>query len=726
MSESLLPSHAVFTRPPANVPTNHVVDGPLLGNGDVGVVLSGPPEALHFHFGKNDCWTRDSRKLHGGPTILTVGGLSLETSALSDATYIIEQDIENAELRGRFSGAKDALDFVAWMPRNPNVLVCELNNSSAGPLKLTARLWAGDPQADFANRTGQATRFTTGTAGNELWFSREVDPDTPEGLTVAVAMACHGTDARIVNGGVAIRLEPGETVRLLTAVVSNRDKADPLAAARLTVGSPVSDRLEAWRTAHAAWWREYWNRSHVDVGDPLIHRYYYGAYYILACCCGDANKVAPGLFGNWITTDTPAWRGDFHLNYNYKAPWWGVFSGNRAELAATYDQPLLDYRPQAREHARSAGLPGVLYPVGIGPWGICSDANFWGQKSNAAYATVNMIMRWRATCDLEYLQNTAYEFVREVGNFWESALCFENGRYMIRGDSIHEGSGQDVNPLLSLGFVRMIFTFLLEASIVLEQDADKRKMWQKILSHISAFPTQERNGHRVFRLTEHGMDWAGTNSLELQHVFPAGCIGLGSSPEILEIARETVRQLGVWDDFNSFPTFYTQAARVGYDPEIILEKLGEQLRSPHALPNLYLSYGGGGIESCGGITGAINEMLMQSHEGVIRLFPCWPRQRDARFEKLRAQGAFLVSGTLRDGFVSCVTIHSEAGGQCRLANPFLEGAVIIVRDASTRIAVWGPSEGGSVLEWLTQRGADYAVECLGYQPENEQAESLTG
>lgn len=36
---------AAFTAPPRAVPTRGMPDGPLLGNGDVGVVLAGPPEA---------------------------------------------------------------------------------------------------------------------------------------------------------------------------------------------------------------------------------------------------------------------------------------------------------------------------------------------------------------------------------------------------------------------------------------------------------------------------------------------------------------------------------------------------------------------------------------------------------------------------------------------------------------------------------------------------------
>ena len=44
------PEHiAVFTSPPGRVPTQGMPDGPLLGNGDVGVVLAGPPEAQTFY-----------------------------------------------------------------------------------------------------------------------------------------------------------------------------------------------------------------------------------------------------------------------------------------------------------------------------------------------------------------------------------------------------------------------------------------------------------------------------------------------------------------------------------------------------------------------------------------------------------------------------------------------------------------------------------------------------
>jgi hypothetical protein len=67
----------------------------------------------------------------------------------------------------------------------------------------------------------------------------------------------------------------------------------------------------------------------------------------------------------------------------------------------------------------------------------------------------------------------------------------------------------------------------------------------------------------------------------------------------------------------------------------------------------------------------LQEMLLQSYSGTIRVFPAIPEAwHDASFEKLRAEGAFVVSAERRADRVTFVEIHAEAGGTCRLENPF--------------------------------------------------------
>jgi alpha-L-fucosidase 2 len=84
----------------------------------------------------------------------------------------------------------------------------------------------------------------------------------------------------------------------------------------------------------------------------------------------------------------------------------------------------------------------------------------------------------------------------------------------------------------------------------------------------------------------------------------------------------------------------------------------------------------------------LQEMLMQSYSGTIRVFPAVPADwKDVSFRTLRAEGAFLVSAVRRGGSTHSVEIASEKGGLCRLENPFGEAGFEITgvpRDAIGR------------------------------------------
>ena len=67
----------------------------------------------------------------------------------------------------------------------------------------------------------------------------------------------------------------------------------------------------------------------------------------------------------------------------------------------------------------------------------------------------------------------------------------------------------------------------------------------------------------------------------------------------------------------------------------------------------------------------IQEMLMQSNHDLIVVFPAIPEKwKEVSFQNLRAQGAFLVSATRKDGKIQEVKIFCEKGGELHLKNPF--------------------------------------------------------
>lgn len=806
----------IFNAPPRGVPTNGMPDGPLLGNGDVGVVLAGPPEAQRFHIGKNDFWTnfQGDPRTHVQSKVITVGRLELAIPALQGASYRQEQDLAKAEVRGIFT--KDGLTVRtrSWVEADENLLLTQLQcegapvafsfqaisgavagmvparvadgghlnigreqhgagrwyfNGEIADVAVTDTVLDGkrpgqpqkpeafdgkatwremaapkmekavsvaawikivetSPEANYIVSKGEWNRayslglsngclrwaingtmlqtekplekgkwlYVAGTfdgrrmclyvdgilqaslgggAGSDS-FVRKTDPPSVKGREVAVVARAIG--AASLEG----TLKPGDTVTLATSIVSDLDAplvsdlfaGQPLAAAKTQVADLTPEKIDTLAAQHRAWWAAFWARSFIEIPDQEIEKRWYAALYTMASC-SRAGKVAPGLWGNWLTTDSPNWQGDFHLNYNFQAPFYIVYGANHADVSLPFYPPLLDWMPQARDFAKERGWKGVHYPVSIAPWGGRSyDPRLdLGQRSNAAYAALNFIWYWQYTQDREWLKTTGYPYLREVAAFWEDYLKLEPGpdgkpRYVIYKDAIHEGSGDNMNPILSLGLVKTLFRSMLETSRELGVDADKREKWQDIVDRMSRYTLQERGGKTVFRYSEKGLDWYDSNTLGIQHIFPAGDIGLDSDPKLLEISRDTVTVLNRWADYNGFSSFYTAAARIGYDPNVILTKLRAEC-DKHSFPNLLLYYGGGGIESCGGFL-AINEMLLQSHEGVIRFFPCWPKDQDARFGTLRARGAFLVSAELKGGVVSGVKILSEKGRDCTVLNPW--------------------------------------------------------
>jgi hypothetical protein len=76
-----------------------------------------------------------------------------------------------------------------------------------------------------------------------------------------------------------------------------------------------------------------------------------------------------------------------------------------------------------------------------------------------------------------------------------------------------------------------------------------------------------------------------------------------------------------------------------------------------------------------GIAGLIDEFLLQSVAGKIRLFPCWPKDRDAEFSGLLAEGGFEVSAEFTGRTVVSATILSKAGNTLQILSPWKTLAV---------------------------------------------------
>jgi hypothetical protein len=662
-----------WTSPPAITDTSQAMDAPLLGNGDVGAAIIGPPSAMTFILSKNEFWS-----LSNG-MVKAMARLNLSLSGLAGATYRMEQDISKGEADGLFTLSGNTLQSTSWVQATDttnNLLVTKLVYSGGTNQSVSVT---------FAPGHGNTFPTSTGSSGDVLYFNVSGDNVAQVGgfntRQARLAARVIGTTGTVSGSTLTFTLAPGGTYYLLTSIVSNYDSSSYQSVAISNISSRVANDIETLKSAHESWWSSFYSSSFVEISNKRLEKQWYGSLYLLASSSRDG-EAPPGLWGNWISNN-PAFNGDYTLNYNYEVPFMMALPTNHVELAKAYDKPILDWIQNAQNEAVGNGWTGAFYRVHIGPLPNGSgDTNTWNQKSIGAYAATNMIMRYYYTRDPAYANSGVYSFLKQVALFWQNYLVWDGSRYVITNDAQQEGDpNPQSNGIMSLGLVRFLLQGCIDMSSDLGVDASLRATWQNILSHLSAFPTQTRNSQTVFRWTEAGRDWADGNSIGIQHIYPGSQIGLDSDATTLQIAKNMVGQMSRWSDQNGTNTFYPAAARVGYDANTILAQLDGWVAG-NTYPNMFIHTGGGGIEGFNTVPATLSEMFVQSFLGKVRVFADWPANSDAKFGDLLAYGHFLVSSDIRSNAVQYVRFVSLGGRSLTFRNPWPGQTLALYRNGT--------------------------------------------
>ncbi|MFZ2656471.1 MAG: glycoside hydrolase family 95-like protein [Victivallales bacterium] len=693
-----------FKTNPLNVVSRGFTGGPLMGNGDIGVTQGGDSDSQVLYISKNGMF-----KPLGGITITSL------TKGAEIASYRYEQDIFHAEVRARVTMNGAPVDLLTWTSANENMIVTELTNRSSSPLDLRMELWvsATPPPVNGKGKADSSSISKAGIDQNILWGTREL-------LPTKVAMASTLLDSKIVaatgtetKSCSTFSILPGKTVTLVTVV----DGATGFPASLPKLSSYLDNaiaqarqinnaRIKSLQDSHRQWWRDFWSKSEVELNDPKLEKFYYGSLYALACC-NRTGKIAPGLWGNWITSEFPFWDGAYFSNYNFQAPYWGIYAGNHPELGAAFNEQVFGHQPWARNRAHNAGYPGldsmrvppiaslnlIGYAKGVpkpAPVAPTKNRKYLNDQFCVILLNItNLVNHYYYTMDRKYLETRLYPYLLELGAFWDAYLVKVDGRYVINASGAREeDKGCSTNSIIDLGLVRFLYKSLLATSRDLNVDKDKRAGWQEKLDKLSDYPTTTYNGKTVFKeyLERKGMTLHGVhdNPVNLSHIFPAEGIGLESPEPRKTIARDTIELMDSWKQSNAFPFIFPIAIRVGYDPNEVWKQLMSLLNGPGwRETNLTFYQGGGGIEVCGAIE-AINSMLLQSHEDAIRVFPVWPADKSAKFKRLRAKGAFLVDAEFTRGAVASVKIYSEKGMPCSIINPW-PGSALVIKDGNDTV-----------------------------------------
>lgn len=276
--------------------------------------------------------------------------------------------------------------------------------------------------------------------------------------------------------------------------------------------------------------------------------------------------------------------------------------------------------------------------------------------------------------------------MKAVCAFYQEYLYKDaTGRYVMDPSDAHETYEKVRNPVNDLAGIRYVFPALIQASEILQADAELRSDWREVLDNLAPYPMDSEKGIlRPYELrpgesimTEQGH----VGHCPSEHafaVFPLMTLGTDDC----ELARRSfLAHRAKFTNRYGWVVDSLAAARLGYSDDLKY-LLTDHVRRFQHYRNGLMSYHPTPLrmpyvyfDGSGPVAIALNEMLLQGWNGVIRICPSLPADWDARFTLL-APGGVLVSGVAKQGTVQIVTVESEVASRVTIANPFSGPAIV--------------------------------------------------
>ena len=483
--------------------------------------------------------------------------------------------------------------------------------------------------------------------------------------------------------------QEGETLYGTWSVTSSLsgEKAAEKAEAALQRG------LKQDYQAHLEYWDKYWAQSSVTLPDSILQKQYQNEMYKFASTTRE-HSYPISLQAVWTADNgkLPPWKGDYHHDLNTQLSYWPAYTGNHLTEGMGYLNTLWNQRDTYKRYTRQyfgtegMNIPGVCTLTGepMGGW-----IQYSMSQTVAAWLAQHFYLHWKYSADRTFLKERAYPFLKDVAIYLEqvSEVTPEGVRKLEFSSSpeVFDNSLQAwFSDMTNYDLAMMHFLFKAAAELAHELNlTDESSHWAALEAQVPDYDVDEEGcltfakgypyneSHRHF---SHAMA-----------IHPMGLIDWSDGEKSQHIIRATLKRLDevgpdYWTGY-SYSWLANMKARA-FDGKGAAQALrtfaecfclkntfhanGDQTKSGKSR----FTYRPFTLEGNFAFASGIQEMLLQSHTGTIRIFPALPEEwKDVSFEGLRAMGAFLVSAQMEGGEITRVRIYSEKGGMLKIARP---------------------------------------------------------
>ncbi len=459
--------------------------------------------------------------------------------------------------------------------------------------------------------------------------------------------------------------------------------------------------------------------------------YQFGRYVLISSSRPGTQPA--NLQGIWNNSMNPPWDSKYTTNINLEMNYWPVETGNLSELSEPLTQMVKDLTDQGSQVAKEDyGAGGWVCHQNTDIWKVAApmDGPTWGTFTvGGAWLTTQLWEHYLFTLDTSYLRDIYPVIKGSVQFFMDFLVEYPNNnkKWLItcpstspenppKGPGYHyffdevtamyyftticAGSSIDMQILTDL------FGDYITAAKILGVDKDFSDKVAKARARLVP-PQVGANGMLQEWTEDYGQLEPGHRHISpLYGLYPGNVISVKKTPLLIGPVKKLLEERG--DEGPGFSRAWKMCvwARL-YDGNRAY-KIFKGYLDKQCFSQLFAKcFTPMQVDGTLGVTAAITEMLIQSHEGVIDLLPALPEQwSEGEFDGVCARGAFELNFMWKNYKITKAVLLSKQGGVCRIdaklpVSITCNGHKTVLKNA-----------GNGVVEFLTQKGEYYHIAAL--------------